>query len=80
MGVIEKKNTTLGRLQRLILGAKTEKTRNVFPGQGATNPAVPPKRPARGHPRSAQDLDDYRGRVVRSCIQAISGLSGDGML
>lgn len=52
MGVIEKKNTTLGRLQRLIFGAKTEKTRNVFPGQGVATPAVPPKRPVRGHGRN----------------------------
>jgi transposase len=52
MGVIEKRNTTLGRLQRLIFGAKTEKTRNVFPSQGGTTAAAPPKRPARGHGRN----------------------------
>ena len=31
MGVIEAKETSLGRLQRLIFGAKTEKTKQLFP-------------------------------------------------
>ena len=31
MGAIEAKNTTIGRLARMIFGAKTEKTGQLFP-------------------------------------------------
>ena len=31
MAAIQAKNTTIGRLSRLIFGAKTEKTRQLFP-------------------------------------------------
>ncbi len=52
MGLIEKKNTTLGRLQRLLFGAQTEKTRNVFPGQGVAVEPAQPKKPLQGHGRN----------------------------
>ena len=61
MGLIQAKQTTIGRLQRLIFGAKTEKTSQLFspptPAQpaGATAPA--PKR--QGHGRTA--AADYTG-------------------
>ena len=63
MGAIEAKNTTLGRLARMLFGAKTEKTRQLFPQpaptgtQGATAAAPPPKR--KGHGRRA--AADYPG-------------------
>jgi transposase len=71
MGVIEKKNTTLGRLRRLIFGAKTEKTRNVFPGKGGTTAAAPPKRPARGHGRNgaSQYAGARRVQVAHPSLQ-----------
>jgi transposase len=57
LGVIEAKETSLGRLQRLIFGAKTEKTQQLFP-QAPANPhttataaATAPKR--KGHGRTA---------------------------
>jgi len=57
MGLIEAKQTTIGRLQRLIFGAKTEKTSQIFPqptasglsAEAAAEPA--PKR--KGHGRTA---------------------------
>lgn len=52
MGLIEKKNTTLGRLQRMIFGAKTEKTRNLFAGNGAAADSGKAKKPAKGHGRN----------------------------
>ena len=55
MGVIEAKQTTLSRLQRLIFGAKTEKTKQLFPeppaSSQATTTAAQPKR--KGHGRTA---------------------------
>jgi len=57
MGLIEAKETSLGRLQRLIFGAKTEKTRQLFPQPPATSQtaalatALTPKR--KGHGRTA---------------------------
>ncbi len=63
MGAIEAKNTTIGRLARMIFGAKTEKTGQLFPqpppigSQGATTAAPPPKR--KGHGRTA--AADYPG-------------------
>ena len=63
MGAIEAKNTTIGRLARMIFGAKTEKTGQLFPqpppagSQGAPAPAPPPKR--KGHGRRA--AADYPG-------------------
>ena len=57
MGAIEAKNTTIGRLARMIFGAKTEKTSQLFPqpaptgSQGASVAAPPPKR--QGHGRTA---------------------------
>jgi len=64
MGVIQARDTTLGRLARMIFGAKTEKTRAVFPQPPPANPptaaaatAPPPKR--KGHGRTA--AADYPG-------------------
>ena len=55
LGVIEAKETSLSRLQRLIFGAKTEKTQQLFPPLPAssqtTATAAPPKR--KGHGRTA---------------------------
>jgi hypothetical protein len=57
MGLIEAKQTTIGRLQRLVFGAKTEKTSQIFPPPMTTSlpgaaAAVPaPKR--KGHGRTA---------------------------
>jgi transposase len=63
-GLIEAKQTTIGRLQRLIFGAKTEKTSQLFPQpppaspQAAAAAAAPaPKR--KGHGRAA--AADYGG-------------------
>jgi transposase len=57
MGLIEAKQTTIGRLQRLIFGAKTEKIRQIFPqppaaGLPATAAAAPAPKP-KGHGRTA---------------------------
>jgi transposase len=63
MGAIEAKNTTIGRLARMIFGAKTEKTGQLFPqppptdSQGAAAAVPPPKR--KGHGRRA--AADYPG-------------------
>jgi transposase len=58
MGLIEAKQTTIGRLQRLIFGAKTEKTSQIFPQPPtaslpvvAAAAAPAPKR--KGHGRTA---------------------------
>ena len=56
MGLIEVKQTTIGRLQRLLFGAQTEKTRRMFPPPPASLPAAstgapPTKR--KGHGRTA---------------------------
>lgn len=52
MGLIQKKNTSLGRLQRLLFGAQTEKTSNVFPGHGAAGDLAQAKKPIKGHGRN----------------------------
>lgn len=63
MGAIEAKDTTIGRLARMIFGAKTEKTARLFPqpppagSQAAAAAAPPPKR--KGHGRRA--AADYPG-------------------
>lgn len=56
-GALEAKNTTLGRLRRMLFGAKTEKTRNLLPQSDTTTPAPKPK--AKGHGRKA--AQDYPG-------------------
>ena len=38
MGTIEARNTTIGRLARMIFGAKTEKTSQLFPQPPPTTP------------------------------------------
>ena len=63
MGVIEAKDTTIGRLARMIFGAKTEKTGQLFPQPPPTGypsaaaAAPPPQR--KGHGRTA--AADYPG-------------------
>jgi transposase len=63
MGAIQAKDTTIGRLARMIFGAKTEKTRQLFPQPPPTGcpsaaaAAPPPKR--KGHGRRA--AADYPG-------------------
>ena len=57
MGVIEAKETSLSRLQRLIFGAKTEKTRQLFPPPPASSQitarAAAPQPKRKGHGRTA---------------------------
>jgi len=63
MGAIEAKDTTIGRLARMIFGAQTEKTGQLFPQPPPTGcpsaaaAAPPPKR--KGHGRTA--AADYPG-------------------
>jgi len=63
MGAIEAKDTTIGRLARMIFGAQTEKTGQLFPQPPPTGcpsaaaVAPPPKR--KGHGRTA--AADYPG-------------------
>ena len=57
MGLIEAKETSLSRLQRLIFGAKTEKTKQLFPHppaifQTTAMTAAPPSK-RKGHGRTA---------------------------
>ena len=61
-GALEAKNTTLGRLRRMLFGAKTEKTRNLLvpSDAAATSAKTPaPKPKAKGHGRKA--AEDYPG-------------------
>jgi transposase len=57
MGVIEAKNTTIGRLGRMLFGAKTEKTRGLFtptaqaPCQGTTAASTTQRPKHKGHGR-----------------------------
>jgi len=63
MGAIEAKDTTIGRLARMIFGAKTEKTARLFPQPppaGSQEPAAAAPAPKRkGHGRTA--ATDYPG-------------------
>ena len=61
MGLIEKKKTTISRLQRLIFGAKTEKTATVFPKE--SSPAKE-KSKAKGHGRKG--ANDFPGAQIKS--------------
>ena len=56
-GALEAKNPSLGRLRRMLFGAKTEKTRQVLPQSGGATPTPKPK--AKGHGRKA--AQDYPG-------------------
>ena len=57
MRVIEAKETSLSRLQRLIFGAKTEKTKQLFPPPPASSQitarAAAPQPKRKGHGRTA---------------------------
>ena len=59
MAAIQAKNTTIGRLSRLIFGAKTEKTSDLFPPPPPANPPAPgaaaaaPGSKPKGHGRGA---------------------------
>jgi transposase len=62
MGLLERKDTTLARLRRIIFGEKTEKIRKIFPKKSVANPedaagALQPKR--KGHGRNG--AEDYPG-------------------
>jgi transposase len=62
MGAIEAKDTTIGRLARMIFGAQTEKTKQLFPPPASAdspNPAATPPPKRRGHGRTA--AADYTG-------------------
>ncbi len=62
MGVLEAKNTTLGRLRRMIFGAQTEKSRNLLAQSDAAAASAKtpdPKPKAKGHGRKA--AQDYPG-------------------
>ena len=62
MGVLEAKNTTLGRLRRMIFGAQTEKSRNLLAQSDAAAASAKtpdPKPKAKGHGRKA--AQDYSG-------------------
>jgi len=53
--LVEDKNTTIGRLRKLIFGARTEKRRNIFPETSAvTQSTAEDSTPAAG-PTSAED-------------------------
>jgi len=57
MALIQKKNTTIARLQRWIFGAATEKTGNVFPHTTVAGPPAPTQ--PKGHGRNG--VDQYVG-------------------
>ena len=57
MELIQKKNTTLARLRRLVFGASTEKTGNIFPRAPAPDP--PAKERPKGHGRNG--AEQYAG-------------------
>jgi len=60
---LEAKNTSLGRLRRMLFGAKTETTRNWLPPSGAATQTPKPK--AKGHGRkAAQDYPRAKLRPV----------------
>lgn len=62
MGLLERKETTLARLRRIIFGEKTEKARNLFPEASAatSNDAAEGAKPkGKGHGRHG--ADDYPG-------------------
>src|SRR5512135_314865 len=59
VNALEAKNTTLGRLRRIIFGQQTEKTSAVFPLDAATDSGPTTKAKAKGHGRKA--AQDYTG-------------------
>jgi transposase len=66
MGLIEAKQTTIGRLQRLIFGAKTEKTSQLFPPPPATSlarAAAPARRKGHGRTAAANYTGAHRVKV-----------------
>jgi hypothetical protein len=57
VGALEAKNTTLGRLRRLLFGQQTEKTSTVLPLAGAGDPQAATRTKAKGHGRKAAGRD-----------------------
>ena len=66
LGALEAKHTSLGRLRRMLFGAKTEKTRLLLAQSGAAAGAKTPepKPKAKGHGRNA--AQDYPGAQRRA--------------
>ena len=62
MGVLQAKEITLGRLRRMIFGAKTEKSHNLLAEVGGAKPQAP-KPKAKGHGRKA--AQDYPGALKK---------------
>ena len=58
MEIIERKKTTISRLQRWIFGGSTEKTGNLFPKE---SPASKAREPVRGHGRNG--VNQYAGAL-----------------
>jgi len=60
MDLLERKETTLARLRRLLFGEKTEKTRKIFPESSLAQVGFSPSKPKRqGHGRKG--AKDYPG-------------------
>jgi transposase len=59
MELIQKKNASLGRLRRILFGDKTEKTKNLFAGNGAAGVAAKERKPVKGHGRNG--ANQYSG-------------------
>jgi hypothetical protein len=64
MGVIQTQKASWGRLRRMLFGAQTEKTANLFPATAAAEntsatPPAGPKAKRKGHGRNG--ADDYPG-------------------
>ena len=64
VGALEAKNTTLGRLRRLLFGQQTEKTSTVLPLAGAGDPQAATRTKAKGHGRKAAGRDYPGGRRI----------------
>lgn len=71
MELIQKKNATLARLRRLIFGASTEKTGNIFPKAPASDPSTIRAR-RKGHGRHGADqyLGAQRVAVAHPSLRA----------
>ena len=75
MGALEAKNTTLGRLRRMLFGKQTEKSAQVLPKGEGTDPDRPPKSKAKGHGRKgAQDYPAARRVKVPHLLHQVGEL------